>query len=120
MSPELPVGEHTYTAVAKEESLAGNPEGVSPPVTFTIDTLPPAVQLDELPSPSTNGSPAFSGTASDHTPVTVKIYSGSKPKAPCCHRRRGRRRREWHSGKTSVVLDKRAVHRTGDAAELDR
>ena len=40
-SPELPIGEHTYTAVAKEQSLAGNAEGVSSKVTFTVDTHPP-------------------------------------------------------------------------------
>ena len=105
VTPELPAGEHTYTAVANEQSLAGNSEGVSGKVTFTVDTLPPTVTLNPLPSPSTNGSPAFSGSASDHTPVTVKIYSGGKPEGTVVATAGAEGDGgEWHSGKTSVVL----------------
>jgi hypothetical protein len=105
VSAELPIGEHTYTAVAKEESLAGNAEGVSETVTFTVDTESPKVELNPLPSPSTNGSPAFSGTASDHTPVTVKIYAGGKPEGTVVATAGAEGDGgEWHSGKTSAVL----------------
>ena len=72
----LPDG--TYTASASEESSLGNPAGVSNTVTFTVDTLPPAVTLTAPPSPSNDRTPVFSGTATDTTPVTVKIYRGVK------------------------------------------
>jgi hypothetical protein len=51
-------------------------------VTFTVDTAAPTVTLDRLPSPAPNRSPAFSGTATDHTPVTIDIYRGSRAEGP--------------------------------------
>jgi hypothetical protein len=36
------------------------------------------VTLDQLPSPSPGAKPIFSGSTSDDTPVTVKIYSGAR------------------------------------------
>ena len=38
--------------------------------------------LNALPSPSGNVTPSFSGTASDHTPVTVDIYAGPRAEGP--------------------------------------
>ncbi len=77
LATALPDG--TFTAVATQPSAIGNGEGSSdPPVTFTVDTAPPTVSLDQLPSPSPGARPIFSGTASDDTPVTVKIYSGAR------------------------------------------
>jgi hypothetical protein len=74
-SPEL--GSGTFTARAVQQSTIGNPPGRSLPVTFIVDTAPPAVTLDAPPSPSPNRVPAFSGTASDHTPVAVEIHEGA-------------------------------------------
>jgi hypothetical protein len=66
----------TFTAVAVQPSAIGNADGSSAPVTFVVDTGSPTVTLNPLPSPSGNAAPSFSGRASDHTPVTVQIYSG--------------------------------------------
>src|SRR5262249_13051840 len=76
--PALASGENTYTAVATQASSLGNPAGESAPVTFTVNTNPPTVTLIAPQSPSNNATPSFTGTASDSTPVTVKIYSGPK------------------------------------------
>jgi hypothetical protein len=77
-TPALANGENTYTAVAVQESSLGNPPGESARVSFTVNTNPPAVTLAAPPSPSNNTAPTFTGTASDSTPVTVKIYAGLK------------------------------------------
>jgi hypothetical protein len=66
-----------YTAVATQQSSLGNPDGVSEPVTFTVDTAPPAVTMSQPPARSNQTNPTFSGTATDTTPVTVKIHSGT-------------------------------------------
>jgi hypothetical protein len=76
VSPALLEG--TYTAQASQPSSLGNPTGKSKAVTFTVVTAPPTVTLNQPPSPSKNATPSFGGTATDSTPVTVKIYSGPK------------------------------------------
>jgi hypothetical protein len=76
-SPALPSGENTFTAVATQVGPLGGPQGITPPVTFTVDTLSPAVTLKQLASPSNNTTPSFSGTATDTTPVTVNVYRGT-------------------------------------------
>jgi hypothetical protein len=68
-----------YTAVARQESAIGNGPGKSAAVSFVIDTKPPSITLNGIPSPSPDRVPAFSGSASDHTPVTVTIYKGATP-----------------------------------------
>ena len=78
-SPQLATGEHTYTAVATQVSPLGNPEGVSNPVTFSVDTLAPSVTLEQPASPSNDTTPSFAGTASASTPVLVHIYEGTDP-----------------------------------------
>jgi hypothetical protein len=75
-SPSLSTGE--YTATASQESSLHNPEGVSQPVTFRVDTNPPVVTLAQPASLSNNTTPTFTGTASDTTPVVVSIFAGSK------------------------------------------
>ncbi len=74
LSTSLEDGE--YTAVATQESAIGNGTGSSSPVSFTVDTKPPRVTLNGLPSPSSDRRPAFSGTASEGDPVTLSIYKG--------------------------------------------
>jgi hypothetical protein len=78
IKPQLPDGKHTYTALATQASEIGNPPGNSGPVTFVLDTEPPAITLTALPSPSSVTTPAFSGTASEATEVTVEIFEGPK------------------------------------------
>src|SRR6202035_510987 len=75
-SPALASG--TYTAIARQPSSLGNPEGSSEPVTFTVSTASPEVTLNQPASPSNDTTPFFTGSASDTTPVTIAIYSGSK------------------------------------------
>ena len=67
-----------YTAIATEPSSLGNPAGTSNAETFVVDTSPPQVTLNAVPTPSNMTTPSFSGTASESDPVTVRIYKGSK------------------------------------------
>jgi hypothetical protein len=76
---ESALSDGTYTATATQESSLGNPTGTSSQVTFVVDTAPPTVTVSTPPSPSNNRAPSFTGTASDTTMVTVKIWAGSKP-----------------------------------------
>jgi hypothetical protein len=76
-SPALEDGQ--YTATATQEGLVGNPAGVSPPVTFTVDTLPPTVTLAQPVARSRNTTPTFSGTGSEEgTEVQVRVLEGVK------------------------------------------
>ena len=69
----LPAGE--YTAVAEQSEL-GEP-GQSEPVSFTVDTEPPTVTINQ-PAPRTNKTvPSFSGKASENTQVTVHVMEGA-------------------------------------------
>ncbi len=74
----LPDG--TYTAQAEQSDEAGN-VGKSAPMTFTVDTVAPAVTLNAVPSPTSNATPTLNGAAGqasgDHASVTVKIYDGA-------------------------------------------
>jgi hypothetical protein len=78
-SPTLSKGTNTYLAVATEQSLVENKEGIAE-VTFIVNTEPPSVTLTGPPASSNNRTPEFSGTASDTTPVTVRVYEGSTTK----------------------------------------
>jgi hypothetical protein len=66
----------TYTARATQSNLASE-VGSSSPVTFTVDTSAPTVTLNRPESPSDDATPSFTGTASDTTPVTIRIHAGS-------------------------------------------
>jgi hypothetical protein len=78
LSKALSSGKHSFTAYALEKSGAGDPEGKSATVSFEVDTQPPTVTLNALPSPSSDRKPNFSGTASDSLErVTVNIYKGA-------------------------------------------
>jgi len=94
-----------YTAVALQKSAVGNPEGESSPVTFVIDTAAPRVTLNPLPSPSSRATPSFSGTASDHTPITVDIYAGPRAEGEIVSSVTAEANGgEWVSGKLSSAL----------------
>ena len=70
----------TYTAQASQSDEAGN-VGKSGAVTFTIDTTPPAVSINPVPSPSQTSEPTLTGAAGvavgDASTVTVTIYEGA-------------------------------------------
>ncbi len=74
----LPDG--TYTARAVGKDLAGN-VGESSSVTFTVDTVAPAVTLESVASPSNDTTPMLKGSAGvaagDDASVEVAIYKGS-------------------------------------------
>jgi hypothetical protein len=77
-----PLSDGTYTAIATQPSAIGNPAGHSAAVAFVVDTAPPVVSLTAPRSPSGNRSPSFSGTATDHTPVTLEVFAGASAQAP--------------------------------------
>jgi hypothetical protein len=74
-SPALPSGQ--YTAIATQPSSLGNPAGNSSSRTFTVDTTSPTVTLSQPKSPSNNRTPSFGGTATDSTPVIVRVYDAA-------------------------------------------
>jgi hypothetical protein len=78
----LPPGE--YTAQAAQTNLASE-TGFSSPVTFVVQPgaqSGPTVTLNPPPSPSSNATPSFTGSASDVTPVTVQIHAGDTVRDP--------------------------------------
>jgi hypothetical protein len=66
----------TYTAQATQSNLASE-VGTSAPVTFTVDTAAPTVRLNAPASPSDDATPSFTGSATDTTPVTVRVHAGA-------------------------------------------
>jgi large repetitive protein len=98
-SPELPAGEHGYTAEAHQESPLGNPEGSSEPVKFTLDTNAPTVTIAQLKTPSDDDSPSFSGTASEDGTVDVDVYEGPNLIATTSASASGG---AWSTGKVSL------------------
>jgi len=75
-TPALASGRRTFTAFATQTSEIGNAAGRSAAVTFVVDTEPPTVTLNPVPSPSNDTTPSFSGTASEAPQVTVEIFHG--------------------------------------------
>src|SRR4029077_20285460 len=73
------LGDGTYTAVAEQAELGET--GSSLPVTFTVDTTPPKVTMNPVPSPSNNAKPTLAGSIGteegDEASVTVTILKGS-------------------------------------------
>jgi hypothetical protein len=72
-----PLRDGTFTAIASQS--AGNAVEESDPVTFVVDTQAPTVTLQASPSPSNDTTPSFSGTASEATPVSIEVFSGTRP-----------------------------------------
>ena len=80
VTPLVPLQDGRYTALA-EQSNAETGTGVSPPVTFAVDTIAPAVSIVS-PGPLTkDSSPTLTGSAGeadgDSPKVTVAIYEGA-------------------------------------------
>jgi large repetitive protein len=80
--PTQHLGDGAYTAQAEQEDFASN-TGVSLPVTFTVDTTPPALSL-AAPASSAflkSPQPTFSGSAGNATgdspSVLLSIYTGA-------------------------------------------
>jgi hypothetical protein len=87
-NPELPnvKGKIGYTAAVTATDEAGN-STTTPRVKFVVDTEAPTVILNRPPSRTNNRTPAFSGTATDNTPVTVDVYTpGQQPLGGTCEK----------------------------------
>jgi hypothetical protein len=73
----LPDG--VYTAQASQGDQAGN-TGKSGTVAFTVDTTPPTVTIDSVPTPTHDPTPMLAGSAGtavgDESTATVTIYEG--------------------------------------------
>jgi hypothetical protein len=103
LGPVEALDEGVYTATAAQTN-ADLETGISPPVTFTIDTGAPVVTIDD-PAPAPGEStPSFSGTASDITPVSVKIHAGDAGGAVVSSASAPGTGGEWHSGPASPAL----------------
>jgi len=98
VSPPLEDGE--YTAIATQP---GSPEP-SNPVTFTVDTLPPNVTLNQVSALSNDTTPSFSGTASEATPVIVYIYEGTRPEGEIISTATATVGGSWTSGDATPAL----------------
>jgi PKD domain len=79
ISSPLDGGVGSNVTQATQTNLASE-TGLSSPVTFVVKLGAPTVTLNSPPSPSTNTTPSFTGTASDVTPVTVQIHVGATVK----------------------------------------
>ena len=101
-APALPIGKHMFTAVAIEESSLGNSNGESIPITFEVNTLPPAVSLEGL-SRSNDTKPSFKGTASEAKPVTVEIYEGVEAKGTPVSKATAPGGGNWSSGEAEAL-----------------
>jgi large repetitive protein len=80
ITPEASLAQGQYTVVA-EQANAQLETGVSPPVTFTIDTTPPTVTINAVPTPSKDAEPKLGGAGGvapgDDSSVSVAIYDGT-------------------------------------------
>ena len=76
-----PLKNGTYTAQAEQSDETGNVGKSEPPATFDLVSNGPIVSLTPVPSPSTDSTPSFSGSAAPvalgNSPVTLKIYPGA-------------------------------------------
>ena len=82
VAPTTALPDGTFTAVASQSNSDGN-TGTSSPITFTVDTVAPAITLTTPAngSSSINTTPTFSGAAGtaagDSSTISVNIYSGN-------------------------------------------
>jgi hypothetical protein len=76
---QAPLAQGRYTAVAEQTNEASE-TGTSGPVTFTVDTTPPSVTIDAVPSPTNDPTPTLGGDAQveegSEEAVAVTIYKG--------------------------------------------
>jgi len=124
LATALPSGEvghppPTYTAIAREASPIGNGTGSSTTTTYVVNTLAPEVALTAPSSPSNNRSPTFSGTASDHEPVVVHVYTTGLlgERQEVSHAEGTPSGGSWKSGALSAPLAEGKTHYTAVATE---
>jgi hypothetical protein len=75
-----PLGDGTYTAQAEQQDSGSLDTGVSPEVTFTIDSTAPVVSLNPLGAATNDTTPTFGGSlglaSGDAQSVTVTVHAG--------------------------------------------
>lgn len=80
VAPAVALESGEYTAVAEQTNVSTE-TGVSTAVTFTVDTIAPAVSMSTLASPTEDPRPTLSGgagvEAGDEVSVGVVIFSGT-------------------------------------------
>ncbi len=83
VTPPVALESGEYTAVAEQTNVSTTETGVSTAVTFTVDTIPPAVSMNVLASPTEDPRPVLSGGAGvetgDEASVGVVVFSGAEP-----------------------------------------
>ncbi len=122
--PEAPLAQGQYTAVAQQTNQELE-TGASTPVTFTIDTTPPAVTLT---SPASGellhvSRPKFSGRAGqasgDDQLVALKIYKGASASgSPTQELSLIPSKGEWTTGSNGPVLAKGIYTAVAEQADL--
>jgi hypothetical protein len=79
--PFAPLADGTYTAQAQQQDSGSSEVGLSPEVTFTIDTVAPVVSLNPVSSATSDTTPTFGGSLElapgDAQSVTVTVYAGA-------------------------------------------
>lgn len=77
----LPADEHSAGAIARLRVYDGALSAAEVAALDRVDQTPPGLALDPVSTPTTDATPAFTGTAGneagDLTTVSVKVYSGS-------------------------------------------
>ncbi len=114
-TPALASGE--YTATATQKSSLGNEPGTSAPVNFTVSTASPKVALQQPKTPSNNTTPSFTGTASDTTPVIVRMFNEENNEVSSTEGKSPNARGEWSSGKLSSALSSGKHTYTAEAVQ---
>ena len=78
----LPADEHSAGAVARLRVYDGVLSAAEVAALDRVDQTPPQVTLDSIPTPSTDATPSFSGTAEteagDLSGVAVEVYAGTE------------------------------------------
>ncbi len=102
VASELP--DSSYRAVvAQTEGLTGEAGEAS--VEFSVHASKPQLTLDGISSPTGDRTPSFTGTASEGTPVTVYVYSGSSAGGPVVAEAQASGGGSWSTGALSSELD---------------
>ena len=95
-----------YTAFAEQTEALSEEKGTSGSVSFTVDTQSPHVTLAAVPSPSSDSTPSFSGTASDTTEITVYVFKGASASgSPVAEATASGTGGGWSSGSVGPLAD---------------
>lgn len=98
----------TYTVRVKQLDSVGN-TGVSPAISFAVESPAPNVTLNELPRFIANPTPSFSGSADGSAEakpeVTLKIWSGTSASGTLVESATGAASGAWSLGPVKALAD---------------